>query len=207
MRARIPVLVWTICMLVASDRWHADVEAKAFGQFEDATLVVVYSATDEDAQIIISGGSEEPLRTVKVSGPGGLRPMSWKSKDGAGLGHQLIQDVDVMQLAVADENEGRDIAAQVQQRVQFYRGFGRAERRPREYRQAQIDRGGIQGVDRILQIEPEGFVGVETPRCGNQALRKIAIDAPIPGRIGIGKRVARHGTTKPQVIKLGALRT
>ena len=91
MRAKISVLVWTICMLVASDRWPADVEAKAFGQFEDATLVVVYSATDEDAQIIISGGSEEPLRTVKVSGPRGLRPMSWKSKDGAGLGQADFQ--------------------------------------------------------------------------------------------------------------------
>jgi hypothetical protein len=33
--------------------------------------------------------------------------------DGTGLGHQLIEDIDVVQLAVADEDEGRDIAPQI----------------------------------------------------------------------------------------------
>src|ERR1039458_10602381 len=65
------------------------------------------------------------------------RPVHWKPAievdvsaihdiDGTRLGQQLIEDIDVVQLAVADEDEGRDIAPQIQERVQFDRRFGRA---------------------------------------------------------------------------------
>ena len=58
-----------------------------------------------------------------------------------------------MQLPVADEDEGRDIPAQIQQRVQLDSRLGRAEGRPGKDRQAQIDRGGIERVDGVLEIE------------------------------------------------------
>ena len=58
--------------------------------------------------------------------------------DGTGLGHQLIEDIDVVQLAVADEDEGRDIAPQIQERVQLDRRFGRAEQHPRGARHRSI---------------------------------------------------------------------
>ena len=51
------------------------------GEFEYLALYVVYSATDEDAQIIIEGGSDAPLRRVDVFGPEGLKPVRWKSGD------------------------------------------------------------------------------------------------------------------------------
>ncbi len=71
--------------------WHTESGANSFEAFEDATLFVVYSSTDEDAQIIIAGGSDTPLRIVKVFGPRGLMPIRWKSKDGARLGHADFQ--------------------------------------------------------------------------------------------------------------------
>ena len=40
-----------------------------------------------------------------------------------GLGQQLIEDVDLVHLAVADVDEGRDAAAQVEQRVQVDRSL------------------------------------------------------------------------------------
>jgi len=112
-----------------------------------------------------------------------------------------------VQLAVADEDEGRDIAPQIQERVQFDRRFGRAERRPRKDRETQIDRGGIERVNGVLEIEPECLVGVKSPGCADQALREVAVDAPIPCRVGISQRVARNGAAKSQVIELGALHT
>jgi hypothetical protein len=78
---------------------------------------------------------------------------------------------------------------------------------PREHRQTEVDRGGIQCIDSIFQIKPERLIGVEAACCGDQALREIAVDARITRRIGIGERVACNAAANPQVVELGALRT
>ena len=62
---------------------------------------------------------------------------------GAGFGQELIQNIDVMHLAVADEDKGGDVAAQIKQRMEPDGGLGGSERRPREYREAEIDGGGV----------------------------------------------------------------
>jgi hypothetical protein len=41
----------------------------------------------------------------------------------ARLGQQPIKDVDLVQRAVADVDEGRDVAAQIEQRVQWAGGI------------------------------------------------------------------------------------
>jgi hypothetical protein len=51
----------------------------------------------------------------------------------ARLGQQLIEDVDLVHLAVADMHESRDVAAQVEQGVQFDRRLGRAKGRQRKH--------------------------------------------------------------------------
>ena len=59
--------------------------------------------------------------------------------EGTGLNRQDVQDVDLVQLAVADVEERRDRAPEVQKRVQFDGRLGRAKRRPFEQAQAQIE--------------------------------------------------------------------
>jgi hypothetical protein len=44
--------------------------------------------------------------------------------------------------------------------VQLDRRFGRAERCPREHGQAQVDGAGIQGVDRLFQIDISRLIEV-----------------------------------------------
>lgn len=57
------------------------------GEFESVAIKVVYSATDDDAQIIISGGSDNPIRKIKVFGPGyRLYLFSWFN-DRKRIGH------------------------------------------------------------------------------------------------------------------------
>ena len=41
--------------------------------------------------------------------------------------------MDIVQLAVGDVDEARDVAAQIQQCVHLHRGLGRAEMRPWEH--------------------------------------------------------------------------
>ena len=69
-----------------------------------------------------------------------------------------------MPFAIRDVNEARDIAAQIEQGVQFDRCRARLVRRPGKQRQAQIDGGGVQRVDRFLQLDRQRPVAVEPPR-------------------------------------------
>ena len=48
-----------------------------------------------------------------------------------------------------------DIAAQVQQCMQFYRRLGTSKVRPGEHGQAQVDGGGVECVDRVVEFDAE----------------------------------------------------
>ena len=80
--------------------------------------------------------------------------------DGACFGDQQIESVNVVQLAVRDVNEARDVAAQIEQRVHLHRRLGGAKVRPWKQRQAQIDGRGIQSIDRVGQFHTQAFVGI-----------------------------------------------
>ena len=125
--------------------------------------------------------------------------------EGASLANELIEDVDVVELAVADVQESRDIPAQVEQGVELDRRFGRSKRCPWEQRQAQIDGRRVERVDRIGQFDSERLVRIEFARHGDEPLRKFGVDAPIAHGIGVCQRVARNLRTQSHVIELVGL--
>ena len=47
--------------------------------------------------------------------------------DGTGFGKQHIESMNVVQLAVRNVDEARNVAAQVEQRVHLHRGLGRTK--------------------------------------------------------------------------------
>ena len=112
---------------------------------------------------------------------------------GARLDIQQVQGVDLVGLAVGDVNESGDGAAQVQQGVQFDSRLVRAKRRPGIHRQAQVYRRGIEGVNGCIQVDRHRLFGVQRARHGDQVLRKVGVDLPRPGCIGVGQSVARNG--------------
>ncbi len=122
-----------------------------------------------------------------------------------GLGDQLIEDMNLVHLAIADVEEGRDIAAQIEQRVQFDRSLGGTERCPRKYRQAQIDGGCIQGVDGVCQIDAKRFVPVKRSSHAHQALSVIGVDAPVAHGVGISQSIACNHRSNSEMIELGTL--
>jgi len=86
--------------------------------------------------------------------------------------------------------------------MQLDGGLGLAKRCPRVNRQAQVDGGGIEGIDGRIQIDTQGFVGVQRARNADQVLGEIGIDLPRACRIGVGQRVARNRRTpKTHVVK------
>lgn len=125
--------------------------------------------------------------------------------ESARLWNQHIQHVDLVPLAVRDMDEAGNVAAQVEQRMQFDRCLGCAEWRPWKHRQAQVDGRGIQCIDGLRQIETEGLVDIKLACNANQTLSEICVDAPIPHSVGIGQGIARDRAAKSHMVKLGRL--
>ena len=113
--------------------------------------------------------------------------------------------MDVGQLAVRHVNKARNVAAQIQQSVHFHRRLGCAEVGPRKDRQAQVDGGRIQGVDRIGQVQTKILRRVQLPRLGDQPLGQIRVDAPIARFVGVGQRRAPNRFAQAHVIQLRRL--
>ena len=157
-------------------------------------LQIGLAPCDEEAASSVE--SIEPLEVEKPAIHDVKGPRFWQ---------QMVEDVDLVHLAVGNMYKTRDIAPQVEQRMQFYRCLGRAKWRPRKHRQAQIYRGGVERIDRVLQIDTKRFVRVKLSSNSNQALCKVGIDSPVSRRIGVGQSIAGHHGPNAEVIKLVAL--
>src|SRR5216683_7153783 len=81
--------------------------------------------TPLDLEIGLAAGHEEAAGFVKAVQPLEVEKAPIHDVERPGLGQQLIEDVDLVHLAVADMDEGWDVAAQIEQRMQLDRRFGR----------------------------------------------------------------------------------
>ena len=115
------------------------------------------------------------------------------------LRDQQVERVDVVQLAVGNVDEAENAAAQVQQRVHLHGGLGAAERRQGEQRQAQVDGGRVQRVHCVRQLQAQILPGVQLARLGDQPLRELRVNAPIPAFAGVGQRRPPHGCADAHV--------
>lgn len=126
----------------------------------------------------------------------------------ARLDQQLIEGIDLVRLAVADVDKGRNRAPEIEQRVQLDGSLVLTKRCPRINRQTKVDGGRIEGVDSCIQIDSQRFVGVKRSSDPNQVLSKVGIDLPGPRGVRIGERVARHRVaTQTHVIKPARMRS
>jgi len=120
---------------------------------------------------------------------------------------QLIQDIDVVNFAMSNNDEGGNTSSEIQKRVQLHSTFVDSEFGPREKRQTQIDGGGIQGVSSLIQFDAKRIVGIEATRSGNENLGKVGIDPPIPDLIGMSQGIAGDLASKTHMIEFPLSRT
>ena len=95
-----------------------------------------------------------------------------------------------MQFSVADMNEGGDVAAQIQQRMEFDGGLGLAEVGPGEHRKTQVYGGGVERVHGFVELDAEILVAVQTAGHVNQRLSEVGINAPVADLVGVGQGVS-----------------
>lgn len=104
--------------------------------------------------------------------------------EGASLGREVFENVDVMERAVADIQETQNIAAQVEQSVGCRCRRGRTERCPRKRGQTEIDGRGFECVDCIARFDVDRLVGIELGRYRDEPLGKLGVDMAIGHAIG-----------------------
>lgn len=124
----------------------------------------------------------------------------------AGLEGDPVENVHVVELAIGDMDEGRNVAPQVEQRMKLDRPFVFAKARPWKERQAQIDGGRIERIDRMHQFQAEAVLGIEFVRCLDQAEGEILINAPVAVLVGVGQRALGNAAAYAQMVELGGMR-
>ena len=74
--------------------------------------------------------------------------------------------------------------------MQFDGPFGGAEAGPGEDGETQVNGGGIEGVDGLLECQTKVLVEIQLPSRMNQGLCEVGVDAPVAGLIGVGQGIA-----------------
>lgn len=134
--------------LDASDRrWEMLLRIKAGQRTElvadDAGRTVWQGVSTSEAQVRLGSRHKETACLVQAMQSREVEIAAIHDVKRPGLGNDLVENVHIVQLAIADVDEAGNVAAQVEQRMQLDRRFGRTKRSPRKYRQAQVDGGRI----------------------------------------------------------------
>ena len=154
---------------------------------------------------VLSGASDEESTALVEAMPAGeVEIAAIHDVKRTGLPDDLVKEVDIMNTARGNNDDGGKVALQGQQRVQFDGGLVTAESSPRKQREAQVNGGGVQRVSRGLEFKAKRFIGVERGGLLDQHLGEVGKDAPVPLFVGHRQRVAGGGLPDAGVIELRA---
>ena len=123
--------------------------------------------------------------------------------EGAGLETHMVEKMDIVHLTACNADKRRNIGSQVQLGMHLDSVFVSAMLRPGKQRQAQIDDGGIQGVNRSFEIHGQGLMGVKGAGLTDQKQGDVAIDFLVAQFVGLGQGVARHSCLHSGMIEFG----
>jgi hypothetical protein len=120
------------------------------------------------------------------------------------LPEDLIEDVHIVHFAVSNADKRGDTAAQVQQRVHLHRGFVLAKLCPGQQGEAQVDRGRVECVKRVIQVQPDRISRIQRPGDTDQIWAKSGEDMPVMSLISIGQSRAWNSASETHVIEFAA---
>jgi len=120
----------------------------------------------------------------------------------AGFDYEMIEDIDIVNASVSNDNHCGNTAPQIQKGMHLDRSLPFAEYCPREQGKTQIDCGGIQGIDCLIQFHAEAFVGIQSSCLPDEHLGEVGVDAPVPDLVGIGQGIAGNVPTDTHMVEL-----
>src|SRR4030066_1347217 len=116
---------------------------------------------------------------------------------------QLIQEGNIVNFPMSDADHARNRASQIHLGMEFDSALVLPKRGPRKKGETQVDRGGIQSVTSLGDLQPEVLVRIQLSGHSDQHTSKVGVDAPIPFFVRIGQCASRNFASYPCMIKLG----
>jgi hypothetical protein len=185
--------------------------AGRFGSRENDTLIAAQSGVLVDGsfgstaalEVFLRAGDEEGHVGLKDIEAGEIDVASVHNVERAGFDRKVVEGFDIVHFPAGNMDKTRDVAAQVDERMQLDGSLAPAKARPREEGQTQIDRCGIESVDCFLQSDAQGVAGIELPGTSNEDSGEVGVDAPVAVLVGFGQGVARDVAANACVIQFG----
>lgn len=184
------------------------IEAGSAGSGEDDGGIAAQSGGVIDGSIVTAEEVEVGFGPCDEEGFGRLETEESLEIDvssihdivGAGFEGKLIEDGHVVRFALRNVYKTGDIATEIKERVKFDCRFATPKLGPGKECQAEINGGGIECVDGLVQSESERLVDVERAGLRDQNLGEVVKDAPVMNTVGVGQSASRDRPTKAGVV-------
>jgi len=105
--------------------------------------------------------------------------------EGTRLEEELVEPANVVLTGFGDVDAGRDRASEIQLGMHLDPCLGAAEVGPWEECQGEIDGGGVQSVNRVLQFQSQIFSSVKRASLAHETTGEILPESPVPLLVGI----------------------
>ena len=151
--------------------------------------------------VALGSGDKESARLMQSEQAAEIQIAPIHDVESPGLDSEHVQHIDFVNLAVRDVYECGNVAAQIQQGMQFHSRPGSAKRSPWKQRQAKTYGGGIQGVNSVVQIDAKTVVAVQLARPLDEQCGEVCPDAPVAPFVGIRQCRAPYRRAKTHGIK------
>jgi hypothetical protein len=155
----------------------------------------------ESSRLKIRLGSDDEKYAMPSVKPVIVQISAVQDVEGTRLQREIVEDSDIVRFSIRHMDKRRYRSSQIEKCMEFDGPFAFAEFGPRKKRETQVDRGGIEGEDRFLELQADIGVVINSPGFGDEDLREIGIDPPIAGFVGVGQVASRDVATDAHVVK------
>jgi hypothetical protein len=157
----------------------------------------------DPARLEIRLGPDDEKGSVLMKGvkPGEVQISSIQDIEGSRLERKIVEDPNIVRFSLRHMGKRGDRSTQVEKRMELDGALAFAESGPGEKRQTQVDRGGIEGVNRVLEFQADVLVAVESTGFGDENLGEVGVDSPVARFVGVGQVAAGNAAADAHVVE------
>ena len=153
------------------------------------------------AKIALGPRDEEGARLNDTSKPSKVHVAAIHHIEGSRFEEQVVEQVKIGLAGSRDVDAGRDRASQIELGMHLDPGLGASEICPWEETQREIDGGGVEGINRVLQFQSKILSGVENTRLAHEAFGEIFPESVVPLLVGIGQSGLGNSFSKTKMVE------
>ena len=153
------------------------------------------------AEVFLGAGDKESAALVEAMPAGEVEIATIHEVERASFPDELVEEVDVMNTARGDNDDGGKVALERQQGVKFDGGLVLPKGGPRKEREAEVNGGGIQRIGGGLKFKAGRLIGVKRDGLPNERLSQIGKDAPVAIFVGVSQSAAGGGLADAGVVE------